>query len=84
MEPEEKIKYLQSTLDDINKSHKQCKHDLETHKERAKHRKKMINHHRKTIWELNEAIRKIKELARDAQVDDVQPVQPSNPKEEVE
>jgi chromosome segregation ATPase len=78
MKPEEQINYLQSTLNDVTKSYNQCKKELETHKKTSTKRKNMINHHRKTIWELNEAIRSIKTLAKNAQIEDVQPVQPTN------
>ncbi len=74
IENAEKIKYLQHNVDDVQQVLQACQKELSKHKHISAKRKLMIQHHRKSIFDLNEAIRRIKETAKEVQPEDEQPI----------
>lgn len=74
MTDKEKIDYLENQINDIKRNYHAAKQELSEFKIISERRKNKIDNYRKTIYDLNEAIRTIKGLAKNIQPKDIQPV----------
>ena len=75
MTDQEKINYLESQIKDVKRSYYQCKKELAEHKVISENRKNKIKGYKERLYNMNEAIRTIKEVAKQVQPTDTQPLQ---------